>query len=168
VEMHGGSVAARSEGQGRGSEFTVTLPALVGQAASRGADEARDRGRKWRRRILVVDDNRDGAESLAMMLELVGHEVARAYDGAEAVDRAEASRPELILMDVGMPKLDGLAATRRIREQDWGAGMTIIALTGWGQEADRVRTQEAGCDGHLVKPVSLQDLEQVLGGLRRE
>jgi len=116
--------------------------------------------------VLVVDDNRDGAESLAMMLELLGNEVAMAHDGVEAVEKAGELRPEVILMDVGMPRLNGLDAARRIREQPWGRRMTIIALTGWGQEADRERSREAGCDGHLVKPVSLPDIERVLAELR--
>jgi CheY-like chemotaxis protein len=110
------------------------------------------------RRILVVDDNRDGAESMADMLRLLGHEAATAHDGLEAVERAEAFHPDLILMDVGMPRLNGLDATRRIREQPWGRDLAIIALTGWGQENDRERSREAGCDGHLVKPVGLSEL----------
>jgi CheY-like chemotaxis protein len=114
------------------------------------------------RRILVVDDNRDGADSLAMMLRMMGNDVRTANDGLEAVKVASEFRPEVILMDVGMPRMNGLDATRRIREQDWGRRMTVIALTGWGQGGDRERSREAGCDGHLVKPVNLPDLEKVL------
>ncbi|WP_439624898.1 PAS domain S-box protein [Gemmata sp.] len=164
VEMHGGTVAARSEGQGRGSEFTVTLPALEPPAAPEPAPDDAPHGPGAARRVLVVDDNRDGAESLSQMLLLCGHEVRTAHDGLEAVAAAAAFRPEVILMDVGMPRLNGLDATRRIREQPWGRGITIVALTGWGQENDRERSREAGCDGHLVKPVNLPDLEQVLAG----
>ena len=119
-------------------------------------------------RILVVDDNRDGADSLVMMLELSGNEVVTAYDGLEAVERAGLFLPEIILMDVGMPRLNGLDATRRIRAEEWGRNMTIIALTGWGQESDKERSREAGCDGHLVKPVSLPDLEKLLKELAGE
>jgi CheY-like chemotaxis protein len=97
------------------------------------------------------------------MLRLLGNETKTANDGVEAVAEAERFRPEVILMDVGMPRLNGLDATRRIREQPWGQAMTIIALTGWGQDKDRERSREAGCDGHLVKPVDIADLERVLG-----
>jgi PAS domain S-box-containing protein len=167
VEMHGGKVTAESGGQGQGSTFTVTLPALTAQAepepvAGSGNGQA---VAGPSRRILVVDDNRDGADSLAMLLRLLGHEVRTAHDGVEAVETAEAFRPQLVLMDVGMPRLDGYEATRRIREQTWSQAVTIIALTGWGQEGDRMRSQEAGCDGHLVKPVDLSALETILVGL---
>ena len=110
----------------------------------------------------MVDDNRDSATSLAMLLRLMGNEVRTAHDGVEAVETAEAFRPQVILMDVGMPRLNGYDATRRIREQPWGRFVTIIALTGWGQEGDKERSREAGCDGHLVKPVNLLDLEKLL------
>jgi CheY-like chemotaxis protein len=116
--------------------------------------------------VLVVDDNRDGAESLARMLQIRGHDVWVAHDGVEVVEQARRHKPDVVLMDVGMPHLNGYEATRRIREQAWGAGMTIIALTGWGQDHDRALSREAGCDGHLVKPVSLPDLEQRLSELR--
>jgi CheY-like chemotaxis protein len=166
VEMHGGTVAATSAGQDRGSEFTVRLPIsdrmevptdlpLVSNCVASGP----------KRRILVVDDNRDSAESMAEMLHLFGNEVAVAHDGLEAIEQAGTFRPEIILMDVGMPKLNGLDAARRIREQQWGCEMTIIALTGWGQDNDRSLSKEAGCDGHLVKPVSLPDLEKALDEL---
>ncbi|WP_162136206.1 PAS domain S-box protein [Zavarzinella formosa] len=166
VEMHGGTVSAESGGQGHGSTFTVTLPTMAEQTAVADLSTGEisvSSGAK--RRILVVDDNRDGAESLAMMLELIGNDIAMAHNGLEAVERAGHFRPEVILMDVGMPKLNGLEATKRIREHAWGRNMTIIALTGWGQEADRERSRKAGCDGHLVKPVDLSDLERLLGEL---
>jgi CheY-like chemotaxis protein len=114
------------------------------------------------RRILVVDDSRDSATSLAMMLQLLGNEVRTAQDGVEAVELAELFHPQVILMDIGMPKLNGYEATRRIREQPWGREMTVIALTGWGQDIDRVKSKQAGCDGHLVKPVEWHDLEKLL------
>jgi PAS domain S-box-containing protein len=166
VEMHGGTVAAESGGQGKGSTFTVTLPVLASCSELAGAvPDAGPAHRGPKRRILVVDDNRDSAVSMATMLTLLGHEVSTAHDGIEAVQVADRCRPQVILMDVGMPRLNGLNATRRIREQPWGKGMRIIALTGWGQDADRERSREAGCDGHLVKPVSLADLEKMLVGL---
>jgi CheY-like chemotaxis protein len=168
VEMHGGTVRAASDGQGKGSTFTVTLPVLADQ--QRRADTAIGNGQTTsgpKRHILVVDDNRDGADSLAMMLRLAGNEVQTANDGAAAVHAAEHFRPEIILMDVGMPRLSGLDATRRIREQPWGKEIMVIALTGWAQDHDRERTREAGCDAHLVKPVKLDDLEKALADLKR-
>jgi CheY-like chemotaxis protein len=167
VEMHGGSVEAASPGPGQGSTFTVRLPVLDVRTESLAEAGAGDPlyAPGTRRRILVVDDNRDSATSMAMMLSLLGNEVRTAHDGNEAVEAAGVFRPQVILMDVGMPRLNGLDATRRIREQPWGRAAFIIALTGWGQEGDRARSQEAGCDGHLVKPVSLSDLERLLGEL---
>ncbi|VTR97915.1 diguanylate cyclase : Sensory box protein OS=Janthinobacterium agaricidamnosum NBRC 102515 = DSM 9628 GN=GJA_4246 PE=4 SV=1: PAS_3: PAS_3: PAS_3: PAS_3: PAS_8: HisKA: HATPase_c: Response_reg [Gemmata massiliana] len=164
TEMHGGTVTAASEGAG--STFTVTLPVLASKPDARTeAPPAIMNGESHK--ILVVDDNRDGAESLSQLLEVLGHEVRTAYDGIEAVTAAQEYRPDVILMDVGMPRLNGYDATRQIRAQDWSAGVTIIALTGWGQEGDRKLSKEAGCDGHLVKPVSLPDLERMLGELHR-
>ena len=163
AEMHGGTVVAKSDGEGQG------------QHVRRHASDHPGRGPRCRRafpsarpasparRVLVVDDNRDGAESLGMMLELAGHEVALAHDGLEAIERAAQFRPEVILMDVGMPRLNGLDATRRIRQEPWGKAATIIALTGWGQECDREQSREAGCNGHLVKPVALEELHRMLG-----
>jgi PAS domain S-box-containing protein len=164
VEMHGGTVEAASPGQGKGSTFTVRLPVINDRAEpSLGtpAEEWRDSAGS-NRRILVVDDSRDSAASMALMLQLLGNEVRTAHDGIEAVELAEQLRPQVILMDIGMPKLNGYEATRRIREQPWGREMTVIALTGWGQEVDRVKSKEAGCDGHLVKPINLPDLEKLL------
>jgi PAS domain S-box-containing protein len=169
VEMHGGQVKAESAGEGQGATFTVTLPVAADRAASAPSTAAHSQAAAGQR-ILVVDDNRDGANSLATMLRLLGNEVRTAHDGVAAVEVAGQFRPEVILMDVGMPKLNGLEATRCIRKQAWGRDMTIIALTGWGQENDRERSREAGCDGHLVKPVNLPDLEKLLveprGGAR--
>ncbi len=164
VEMHGGSVYAASEGEGKGSTLTVTLP-MLGENTDEALQSTPDNGMTAStktRRVLVVDDNEDGAESMAEMLRLLGDEVLTANDGLEALVAAEAFRPEVILMDVGMPRLNGLDATRRIREQPWGKGIKIIALTGWGQESDTERSRSAGCDGHLVKPVCLSDLEMMI------
>ena len=170
VEMHGGTVAAESPGPGQGSTFTVRLPVARnpepgtrnGEPGTPAEDGSSLRvpgsGFRARRRVLVVDDNRDAAESLAEMLRLLGNEVVTAHDGLEAVAAAERVRPDVVLMDIGMPRLNGLDATRRIRREPWGAGMTILALTGWGQDDDRARSRAAGCDGHLVKPVALPDL----------
>ena len=167
VEMHGGTVTAASDGQDRGSTFTVTLPVLTSVSASippfASPAEASPAGP--RRRVLVVDDSRDAAEMMAMMLEFMGNEVRTAFTGTQAIAAAGAFRPELILMDIGMPELDGYEAARRIREEPWGRDICIIALTGWGQERDRVRSREAGCDGHLVKPVEPAALERLLADL---
>ncbi|WP_254511465.1 PAS domain-containing hybrid sensor histidine kinase/response regulator [Anatilimnocola floriformis] len=161
VEMHGGSVAAESV-EGSGSTFTVRLPICSQAHAENSTNGGAEPIRDIRRRILVVDDNHDGARSMAKMLQLLGNEVATAHDGQEAVETADAFRPDVILMDLGLPRLNGLEATRQIRERKWGREVTIIALTGWGQENDREQSRQAGCDGHLVKPVSLSDLEKVL------
>jgi PAS domain S-box-containing protein len=164
VEMHDGTVSAASEGQSKGSTFTVKLPVL-GTPTEPLAAVPSEKGQTAagpRRRILVVDDNRDSAKSLAMLLKLRGNEVLTAHDGVEAVEAAEKYRPQVILMDVGMPRLDGYEATGRIRERPWEPPAIIIALTGWGQEGDRALSKAAGCDGHLVKPVSLTDLEKLL------
>jgi CheY-like chemotaxis protein/anti-sigma regulatory factor (Ser/Thr protein kinase) len=169
VEMHEGTVAASSEGLGKGSLFTVRLPALddrVQPLAAAPVETGKSRGPS--RRILVVDDNRDAANSMATMLKLLGNEVAAAYDGVEAIQAAKEFEPKVILMDVGMPRLNGYDATRQIREQPWGKSPLIIALTGWGQPGDRALSRAAGCDGHLVKPVSLPDLEKLLTELEAE
>jgi PAS domain S-box-containing protein len=167
VEMHGGTVEARSEGLGRGSEFLVRLPILdqppQEQPVSSGDSEKIAAAPK--RRILVVDDNRDSATSLGMMLSLMGNETRTAHDGVEAVEQAAAFRPDVILLDLGLPKLNGYDACRRIREQPLGKGMVIVALTGWGQEEDKRRSSEAGFNQHMVKPVDPAALETLLGGL---
>jgi CheY-like chemotaxis protein len=164
VEMHGGEVYASSEGPGRGSTFIVKLPVSQQQinTATATAPKRDLHPTSAGRKILVVDDNRDSANSLAAFLRLQGHNVELAHDGAEAVTVAGKFRPEVILMDVGMPKLNGYRATQQIRKKPWGQDIVIIALTGWGQEADRERSREAQCDGHLVKPVDLSVLNKVL------
>jgi PAS domain S-box-containing protein len=167
VELHGGTVEAASPGAGKGSTFTVRLPVLGDRAeAPEVLAPEEKRGAEPKQRILVVDDHRDAADSMAMMLELKGNEVRTAHDGVEALAAAQAFQPQVVLMDIGMPELNGYEATRRIREQPWGRDMAIIALTGWGQAMDRARSSEAGCDGHLVKPVDLGDLEKLLVELR--
>ncbi len=167
TEKHGGMVEVESPGRGLGSTFTVHLPALPPprQPKFEGSGEKGWEGSGSKRRILVVDDNRDSAISLAKMLQLLGNEVRIAHDGMEAVRLAERFGPEAILMDIGMPNLNGYEATRRIRSEPWGRKMRIIALTGWGQDGYRAQSKEAGCSGHLVKPVSLMDLENLLSGL---
>jgi PAS domain S-box-containing protein len=159
VEMHGGSVGAVSEGAGRGSEFIVTLP--LGAAPEASLDPAPQPGSCGHSRVLVADDNRDAAESLALLLRALGNEVSLAYDGEQAVEIARAFQPHVVLLDIGMPKLDGYEAARRIR-RDLSREIKIVALTGWGQDEDRRRAREAGFDGHLVKPADLDSLRAVL------
>ena len=162
VELHGGRVEVRSDGPGKGSEFIVRLP-MAGGAADAGPPAAASEPAKGPpRRILVVDDNRDAADSLALMLEIMGHEVRAAYDGEAGVAAASAFRPDVVLMDLGMPKLNGYEAAARIRAEPWGAGPLLVALTGWGAEDDRRRTHDAGFDRHLVKPVDPAALVKLL------
>jgi PAS domain S-box-containing protein len=167
IELHGGSVEARSEGHGKGSEFIVRMPMahtpLRRQMAADGVPAVDGAGR----RILLADDNQDAADSLQLLLQMMGHEVRTAYDGLEAVAIAEEFRPDVILLDIGMPNLNGYDACRRIREAPWGKQAVILALTGWGQEEDKRRSLEAGFSGHLVKPVEPAELERLLTGIRK-
>ena len=162
VELHEGTVEAYSAGVGQGSEFLVRLPILAGSPPP-PSEPALSSPAPWKpRQILVVDDNHDSAESLAMLLKLSGHETFTAYDGVAAVEAAATLRPEVVLLDIGLPNLNGHDTARRIREQPWGKEMVLIALTGWGQEEDRQRSREAGFDGHMVKPVDPAALMRVL------
>lgn len=164
ARLHGGSVEAHSAGLGRGSEFIVRLPihALepAGSAASAAA-QAHPQGR----RILLADDNRDAADSLAMLLQLVGHEVRVAYLGRDALALAQQFRPDIAVLDIGMPDLSGYEVAASLRQQPWAEKVRLIALTGWGQENDRRRASEAGFDLLLVKPVDLDKLQQSLSGV---
>lgn len=161
IHLHGGTVTAESEGPGRGSRFTVCLP-LAAHAEVGPVDGAANVSSAHPRRILVVDDNVDAAETLQQMLRLQGHDVRMCTSGRDAISQVARDPPDLIFMDIGMPEMDGLTATRRIRELPKGGDIRIVALTGWGQERDRERTRQAGMDGHLVKPVSPVQLASVL------
>ena len=167
VELHGGSIEARSAGAGPGKRVRRPPAGRHGHARSEARpDRARTTSKaRDRCRILIVDDNHDSADSLAMLLQIMGHEVGTAYDGEEAVEAAGALQPDVVLLDIGMPKLNGYDACRRIREQPWGKGMFLIALTGWGQEEDRRRTEEAGFNHHMVKPVDPAALMKLLASL---
>ena len=164
VELHGGSVVASSEGKGKGARFTVRLPLLVDAHEPHPAPSTltREAPMTAPRRILVVDDNPDSATSLEKLLTMTGHEVRSVNDGLTGVAEAERFRPEVVLLDIGLPRLNGYDACRLIREQPWGTNMILVAVTGWGQEEDRRRSREAGFDGHLVKPVDLDELMKLL------
>jgi len=161
VAMHGGSVQAHSEGEGRGSEFVVRiprLPAAVGALAAAPDDEASASGSSLR--VLVVDDNTDAAEALEILLQINGNRTRVVHDGEAALQAAASFRPDVILLDIGLPLLSGYEVARRIRAEDWGKRITLIALTGWGQDDDRRKSADAGIDHHLVKPV---DAATILG-----
>jgi CheY-like chemotaxis protein len=165
VEIHGGTVTAASDGLGKGCEFTVRLPVargVVAPAAGRPEDEVEVGMTTPRSKILVVDDLRDSADSLAMMLRAKGHDVRVAYDGYEAVEIALHYRPDVVLLDIGMPRLNGYEAARTIRQQAGGDSPMLIAVTGWGHDENRLRTKEAGFDHHLVKPVEPAVLTKLL------
>jgi len=166
VEMHGGTVTAHSDGPGRGSEFVVRLPALVEERKEellrRPPDPEQPGSPSGCRRILVVDDNVDAAESLALLLSLEGHEVRTAHDGPAALTAAQGEPPDLVILDLGMPGMDGYEVARRLRAMPGSNDVLLVALTGWAQEDDRRRCYEAGFDGHLPKPVELNALRQFL------
>jgi len=164
VEMHNGVVRAESEGPGQGSVFTVCLPLAEERSVNEEDNivNLKSSGESARRRVLVVDDNVDAAESMAALLSLLGHDIQTAHDGEEAVEAAQAFEPDLILMDIGMPRVDGLEAARRIRQLPLRKRPVIAALTGWGQDADRKGSSDAGIDRHLVKPVDLEAVQQLL------
>jgi PAS domain S-box-containing protein len=165
TEMHGGSIEARSAGEGQGSEFIVRLPVLNRPAVAAQSGREVEAESPPQRRVLVVDDNRDSADSLAMLMEITGNKAYMAHDGVAAVAAIEKHRPEVVLLDIGLPGLDGHEVCRRVREQPWGKDIVMIALTGWGQDDDRRRSDEAGFNGHLVKPVDYDKLLELLASL---
>jgi len=167
VEMHGGSVTARSDGLGHGAEFIVRLPLLDVQASpAPGHSNTPDTAaRDESRRILIADDNHDAAEALGTLLTLRGHDVRTVHDGVEALAAAETFEPHVLLLDLGMPNMDGYETARQARRRTWGKQAIIVALTGWGQQQDRQRTAEAGFDAHLVKPVTDVQLIQALDAM---
>ena len=164
VEMHGGTISAFSEGLGQGSEFVVRLPTTAAPAAQQEST-ASELPKPSNRRILIVDDNEDSALSLAMLFEITGDETQTAHDGLAAVEAAAEFRPDVVLLDIGLPGLNGYEAAQAIREQPWGQHMILIALTGWGQPEDRRKSTEAGFDAHMVKPIDHDDLLQLLDEL---
>jgi two-component system CheB/CheR fusion protein len=167
VEGHGGTIDAASDGSGKGSEFTVRLPALAGEARiSASTSKELVTQTTCARRVLVVDDNRDAADSLAELLKTLKHEVATANDGGAALVTAAAFRPDVIVLDIGMPGMSGYELARRIRRQPGLERASLVALTGWGQDQDRQRAREAGIDRHLIKPPDLNVLEEIICSAR--
>jgi two-component system, chemotaxis family, CheB/CheR fusion protein len=162
VDLHGGRVYAHSGGPGLGSEFVVKLPLASTATVPHTANSNSEAIPLPRQRILVVDDNEDAANSLAMLLTLRGHDCFVAYDGLDAIDKVTRLAPDIVLMDLGMPRLDGIEATKRLRAIPGGEKLKIMALTGWGAAQDRARTRAAGFDLHLVKPVDTDDLDRML------
>ncbi|HEX9147468.1 MAG TPA: PAS domain S-box protein [Candidatus Binatia bacterium] len=162
VEMHGGQVEAHSAGMNQGSEFVIRVPIRGEQLAPQKEPAGAQTTRGTAQRILVVDDYGESAETLADLLRLEGNQVEIAHDGLKAVDVAEKFRPAVVLLDIGMPKLNGYEAARKIREQPWGKNMVLIAVTGWGQEKDRNRSREAGFNAHLLKPVDYSALSKLI------
>jgi CheY-like chemotaxis protein/nitrogen-specific signal transduction histidine kinase len=168
VEMHGGTVAADSAGQNMGSTFVIRLPILVDSSQwPQSKAEGPARMSPPSLRILVVDDNRDAADSLAMLLRTTGNDIRTAYDGVEAVQVANEFEPEVVLLDIGLPNMDGHEVAQRIRQEAWGRRTCLIAVTGWSDEADRARSRAAGFDHHLVKPLDTGHLAQLLGSVER-
>jgi CheY-like chemotaxis protein len=163
TEMHGGEVSASSPGLGQGSEFIVRLP-LAARQTGTSAPRPEDRPRSGvaPQRVLVVDDNRDAAMSMSMLLKCLGSDVRVALNGAEALEAITQYKPAIILLDIGMPGMDGYEVARRIREQTDFDDVTLIALTGWGQDEDRRRSQSAGFDHHLTKPADISALKALL------
>jgi signal transduction histidine kinase/CheY-like chemotaxis protein len=167
VEMHGGTVEAHSEGAGKGSRFIARLPVVeTSNALYPTAGENGLADNHLHCRILIADDNRDAAESMGTMMRHLGHEVRIVHDGAQAVEEAGEFRPDIALLDIGMPRLNGYDAAQRIRAQAWGQDMVLIALTGWGQDEDKRLAADAGFNQHFTKPVNLADITNVVAKLR--
>jgi CheY-like chemotaxis protein len=162
AELHGGTLEAKSEGENKGSEFIVRLPLSPASQVPAQAMDGAPVPAAVPRRVLVVDDNVDAAATLELLLRSLGHETCVAHDGMKALDIAREFRPEVILLDIGMPGLDGYEVARRLRAMNQGTSFRIIAVTGWGQDGDRSKAKDAGFDVHLVKPVDLGVLAKVL------
>jgi CheY-like chemotaxis protein len=165
VELHGGSVVAASAGEGQGSELTVRLPLSAGAAPLEEPPAPAPPAPAAARRVLVVDDNRDGGETLAVILRFWGHEVRVCEDGPGALAEAADFRPEVVLLDIGLPGMDGYEVARRLRERFGPGAMRLIALTGYGNDTDRRRSLEVGFDEHLTKPAELGELRRLLGSV---
>jgi CheY-like chemotaxis protein len=167
VELHGGTVEGRSAGLGQGSEFVVRLPALSPARESILPIETETQSTHTSR-VLVVDDNMDAADMLVMMLQMFGHQVQAAYTGETALERAVEYQPDVVLLDIGLPDMDGYEVARLLRQQPQTKDVWLLAMTGYGQNSDRQRSEEAGFDHHLVKPVEPQKLRDLLAALAEQ
>jgi len=167
VEMHGGTISVKSGGLGQGSEFTVRLPVVIEASQTASPTRSEDGMPTSSLRVLVVDDNRDAASTLGMLLRITGNDVRTAHDGEEAVVVYDSFRPDVVLMDIGLPKLNGYQAAEQIRQRPMARSTVLVALSGWGQDADRDRSKQAGFDQHLVKPVDPKALMRMLASLDR-
>ncbi|MGH8328788.1 MAG: ATP-binding protein, partial [Steroidobacteraceae bacterium] len=162
LDLHAGRIEARSAGRGQGTEFVIHLPAIAAVPAKQATPRRADPQLFVSCRVLIADDNHDAAVSLSMLLQSMGHDTRVVHDGIEALEEAELFRPDVVLLDIGMPRLDGYDTARRMASQPWAATMQIVAVTGWGQETDRQRAKDAGFHRHLVKPVDLDALREVM------
>ncbi len=162
VMLHDGRIEARSQGPGHGSEFVIHLPMLDTKPSVTAQQQRSISSDNTNRRILVVDDNRDAADGMAMLLDISGHITMTAYDGVEAIAAVEQFQPELVLLDIGLPHMDGYAVAKHLRQQTWGRDIVLAALTGYGDDDDRRRSQEAGFDYHFVKPMEISILNELI------
>jgi CheY-like chemotaxis protein len=167
--MHGGSIEARSEGLGTGSEFIVRMPIMTDAPLvtpplppRTGRDAAPIAPANNGARVLAVDDNGDALEAVATLLRMAGHAVETAADGEAAIEKARSLRPDVMLLDIGLPGVDGYDVARWIRSEPWGGDVLLVAMTGWGQPKDKRQAQEAGFNTHLTKPIDAEELERVL------
>jgi CheY-like chemotaxis protein len=154
------------EARSAGSEFIVRLPTVPAPSRQHAQDRTTQREPSVQHRVLVVDDNIDGADTMKAMLESIGNEVQVAYDGIVAIEAAASFLPQVVLLDIGLPKLNGYEVAQRIRKQSWGARAVLIAVSGWGQQEDKARASAAGFDHHLTKPVDLEELIDLLAAVR--
>ncbi len=172
IELQGGTIKAYSAGLGEGSEFVVRLPAVdtksaVSENAAQTVGQSIVADDGLGQRIVAADDNSDALHAVALMLRMKGHEVETAVDGLDALEKVRVSQPDIALLDIGMPGMDGYEVARSIRNEPWGQGMLLVAMTGWGQKRDKQQALEAGFDMHLTKPVDLQVLEQIISSAPR-
>jgi two-component system, chemotaxis family, CheB/CheR fusion protein len=168
IELHQGAIEAKSAGRGTGTEFLIRLPTIAAAPEKRPRTPERRTDLLVSRRVLIADDNHDAAVSLSMLVQSLGHETRVVYDGIEALEEAELFRPEVVLLDIGMPRLNGYETARRIASRPWAAATRIVAVTGWGQETDRHLAKEAGFHRHLVKPADLDALIDVMSSVPEE
>jgi len=162
VELHGGSITVKSDGPGKGSEFSVRLPLAPAQAMPQSTVVPIAVAAQRARRVLIVDDNRDAADSLGALLRVLGAEVRVVHSGPSALEMLDGFRPEVVFLDIGMPEMDGYEVARRIRGREEWRELRLVALTGWGQERDRRQSKAAGFDHHLIKPADVNALQAVL------